>query len=222
MSDSITAAIAAAKANAGAAVANLPPGPISTSTEVVVQGQAQSLSLMDVATSARKKVDHYLKVTEDGIKVGKDSKFMFEELPVTIDMTTVTLFWGVRADKTYRRSYNRVTEDGTGQPWASVVAESRRLDPKCKGDYKGADIAMTLTADLKDAKGVTIAAAGEVLGYTTSITGFGPFQELVAELNGKGLLQSTIAGTAKHAARNGNGNNWGVIEFPGFEPHVIQ
>lgn len=220
--DAINAAIAQAKNAAADVLPPAAPAPaLQTQTYAAPApaAPAQKLSLMDVADAARPTVDHYLKVNASGILIGKDVKNPQDEIEVELVLTEAQFFWGVRENKNYRRSIDRVTEEKTGAPWASVVAECRRLDTKCKGDYKAADIPMTLVNDVKTLKGdAVLAKAGAKVGYTTSITGFYPFEELVKNAVKAGQASIKLRGKLKHDPKSKDSENWGIILFQDFVP----
>jgi hypothetical protein len=215
------AKVAAANAVVGAAQANVPAATSAPSSTALAPVAAQRLNLADIATTARTKVDHYLKVDKYGMTVGKSPQNPLDEIKVTLNVSEASFFWSLRVDQVYKRSNDRVSEDATGQPWPVVVAQGQRADPKCKGDYKAAEIPMTLAQDVTDKAGNVIAKAGDMIGYTTSITGFEPFQQLVAAAFKTGNDNVTLSGTLKHKYMSRDRNEWGVIQFENFEPVIL-
>ena len=210
---------AAANALPGAA-----PPAIATATAPasapVAYAAPQKLSIHDVAATARKKVDHYVKVGEHGITIGKQPQLMSpaDKIAVSLVVDEANLFWSLRIGTDYKRSLDRVSEDATGQPWPTVVAQGRAVDPKCKGDYKAAEVFMILEQDVLGKKGEVLAKKGEFIAYTTSITGFDPFQQLAAACSKTGNLYNRIAGHLQHQFIDRNNNQWGIILFENFEP----
>jgi len=222
MSDPIQAAVAAALAaqNAAPATAGVPATQSTPGTAVGAPGatpaRGSAVSLQDMVTGSTA-VDMYAKVDKRGIQLGDNSKFLCDELLVKINLSEVVAFYGVRfgqgSSTTYKRSLDRMTEQVSGRAWSSIIAEAQQIDPKCKGDYSGADIPMTLLEEVDGGKNAEPIEAGKVVGYTTSITGYKPFQTFASAMYKAGLGDIDLKVKITHKEESRNGNEWGILLF---------
>lgn len=160
-------------------------------------------------------VEHFLGVPAAGIKIGKDMKGALDELIVDIDFSEVMPFWGIRKTvgqtTTYAKSYNGATTV-RGENFAGVAAEFAAADPRAT-PYPGADIPCTLVEDVADPKDkARTFPAGTRVGYTTSVTGFAPFNTFFKKLKAAGLHTGTLRVKLIHEVKQKQGvQDWGVI-----------
>lgn len=214
MTDAISAAVEAAKA----ATANVPmTAPPTAGTAVAsMPARGTPVSLQDMVTGSTA-VDLYAKVSKTGIQLGENPKFLCDEFIAELNLADVVAFYGVRfgagSSTTYKRSLDRVTEQQTGRAWATIVAEAQQIDPKCKGDYQGADIPLKLVDQVDGGKNADPIEAGKIVGYTTSITGFKPFQSFAQQMYKAGLGDVPLKVKVSHKYENRNGNEWGILLF---------
>lgn len=220
--EAVNAAIAQARA-AASNVAPTPAVPALVGSTALAMAGGRPVSLREMLAESTAKVDAYLKIVPAGFNIGDDKKSMFEEIPVEFRFADAKVFYGVRYNKTYEKSFDRIVNARSKRPWADCVAEAQRLDPKCRGDYRGVDVAFTVleTLTAKDGKTVLI-EAGQKLGWTSSITNWNDFAEFAApffELMDAGVISDkvTVRGKIVHQERTNKDNTWGVATFAAFE-----
>jgi hypothetical protein len=167
--------------------------------------------------------DSYIQVKDAGIKLNKDWGGYIDEFDAILDMRDVQFFMGIRKEVgstvTYVKSYDGVTTS-RGENFAQVVEEFKRTSQKPADTYRGADIPLTLVADVAPPKGKSGATytAGQVVGLTTSITGFKPFAAFARKLQSAGLMNQQLKVKVKHSARKNAANqDYGVCEFDVIE-----
>lgn len=210
------AAAAAAQASAGVqantALATVNNGGAVADVAPVQRGKA--LSLDDISNGGMNVVA-WFKANFSGINVGDDGTPQ-DEIRVRIRKGDIIAAKSVRFGDParYYKSFDGVTESRTGRPWAVVVAECMRQDPKCRGDYSSVDIPFLLMQDLKGKGGKVLAEAGDRIGYTTSITGFKPFDAFRRAVLGAAVSDDTIVeGIIYHKADQNQKGKWGYISF---------
>lgn len=164
-------------------------------------------------------VDSYVQVKEGGIKLNKDWDGFIEEFEAIIDLSEVQFFMGIRkevgSNVTYAKTYDGVTTP-RGENFAQVVAEFKRDSQKPADVYRGADIPMKLVNDYADprSKGTKVQSAGDIVGLSTSITGFKPWASFHRKLANGGLGNATVRVKVMHSPRkNSNNQAYGVCEF---------
>lgn len=215
MTSSIDEAISAAQQGAANLVVQESTNNTSVSTHTV---SAQSLDL-DSVIDQFTPVDHWLKSKEAGFLVGLDTDNYVKTIPdVEITLSNVFLYYGLRYGSNpvnYHKSADRVTDLNSGESWPQLIERAKQLDSKVRGDYPCADITMTCTKDLV-VDGTTLAKAGDVLGYTTSVTGFSEFVKFAKAVKGQdpSLESQPVVVDIKCEKRHKAGvNPWGVLTF---------
>lgn len=164
----------------------------------------------------------YVQVKDAGIRLNKDWTGYIEEFDALLDMRDVQFFMGIRkevgSNVSYAKSYDGVTT-ARGENFAQVVEEFKRTSQKPADTYRGADIPLTLVADVADPKNKAKSySAGDVVGLTTSITGFKPFAAFARKLQQGGLMATQLKVRVKHSPRkNAAGQDYGVAEFDVLE-----
>lgn len=178
---SIADAIAAAKQAAAdlPAVAGAAAGAAGTAVSTHVETGA-TLGLDDMLGNGVT-VDHWLKLSSDGIKIGDKTKPL-DTIEVFLDMSEIAYSYQIKyqlnGSAKYHRTYNRVTES-TGGSWAECIRAAQQIDPKAY-EYRSAEIPLIAATNIDSkAAGELAAKAGERLGLTLSTTGWRPFQEFV-------------------------------------------
>lgn len=159
-------------------------------------------------------VDGWLKVKSYGLLID-DNKNFIKTIKVAIDTTNINTFYGVRFGNpaTYYKSFDGV-QCVQGGSWDAAVERAKRADPKCTGEYVGADLEMTLLEDVKAPDGTVIMAAGKTLGHSTSITGTKPVAALVKEFKGTPMDGKTLAVEVGVTVRSKPGvEDWGILSF---------
>jgi hypothetical protein len=164
----------------------------------------------------------YAQVKEGGIKLNKDWVGFVDDFEAILDMRDVQFFMGIRkevgSNVSYAKSYDGVTTS-RGENFAQVVEEFKRTSQKPADTYRGADIPLTLTQGHADPKGKGAAyEAGDVVGLTTSITGFKPFAAFARKLQSAGLMNTQLKVKVTHSPRKNAANQaYGVCEFDVIE-----
>lgn len=224
--DAINATVREARAAAeqAAGSASPPAVHVSPANQNVSVAAGRPVSLGEMLASAGMQVKGFLKVSERGFQVGKDTTTYFDTLPVEFRISSIQPFYGVRFGNPakYLKSLDRLTESRTKRSWADTVAEAQRLDARCTGDYASADIPVTLMEDAiaKDKKTVLF-SAGDSLGLTLSITNFAGFAGFMKPYSGlvdKGVISSDtlLRGTLVAIQRTSGSNTWGLADFQDF------
>jgi hypothetical protein len=208
---SIDAAIAAASAAAKAAV----PATIdqtSTALATVQPGKARSMltALETTGTTA----DLWVKVDASGIKLGSDHK-IYENFTAKIELDKVkapyALRYSVNDSATYKKSYDGVVSTD-GRPWAEVVAEGKRIDPKATV-YDAVEVIMTLNEPLQKKDG-SIIEAGTQIGYQTAPTGFRNFKSWYGDAVSAFGPDAEVTVLVGYEVKSKKGNkDWGVCTF---------
>lgn len=160
----------------------------------------------------------YIQVKDAGIKLNKDWGGYIDEFEAILDMRDVQFFMGIRKEVgssvTYAKSYDGVTTS-RGENFAQVVEQFKRESQKPADTYRGADIPLTLVSDIADPKNkAKVYNAGDVVGLTTSITGFKPFAAFARKLQAANLMAAELRVKITHSPRkNAAGQDYGVCEF---------
>ncbi|MGO7308802.1 hypothetical protein ACCS91_33645 [Rhizobium ruizarguesonis] len=214
---SIADAIAAAQqAAANSVPANVPASMGSTAVGAPVAAGAP-LGLDDMMAGGVS-VDHWLKLTADGIKIGDKTKPL-DTIEVYLDMSEIaynfSVKYNVNGTAVYHKTYDRVT-DAQGGPWIATMQKAQSIDPKAY-EYRSAEIPFVLAADVESkTKGELAAAAGDRLGLTLSTTGWKKFQDFVRDLARKGIdaKSASVKFTLGYETKQKAGvNDWGVPTF---------
>jgi hypothetical protein len=221
--EAIKAALADARANAGAVV----PANQSTGSEVATAATpGRPVSTREILNQGgTMQVKTFLKVDRLAFQVGKDEG-LHKEFEVEFRFSEVQAFFGLRygaSPAKYERSNDRRVNARNGKDWAQCIAEAQRLDSRCRGDYPCVDIPFAVMKDIKSEDGKTvIVAAGEKIGWTASITNFKDFKEFAKpfyDLMDAGVLAEDclVRGKIKHEKRTGGENAYGALTFVDFD-----
>ena len=219
MTNPIDAAIAAAKLKAAAATEEaqrLQQGTAIVNSPGTAIAVPTKLSMETMAVGGMS-VDQWVKVKEDGLKLG-DKPGLIESMLVDILMVDGSGFvvkYSAKAGNPaqYESSYDGVTS-ASGGAWAAALARLQALEPnKAVRPYKSVDLPMTLAEDIKKGD-VVLAKVGDVLGYTTSTTNWGNWEVLYRDVTAAGLMGKSVRVKLTAQARtNKNANAWGVVKF---------
>lgn len=223
--DALNASLAAARNAAASAVPATNPTGGAVAVVSPLQAPGRPVSMREMVAEGGMSVKAYLKVTPAGFNVGKDSSTYFDEIEVEFRLNEARPFYGVRYGNppTYKRSVDRLVETRSKRPWADVVAEAQRLDARCTGDYRGLDLPLTSVGELlsKDKKTV-LAAPGDKLGWTSSVTNWNDWAEFIApyfSMMDNGLLaeDALVRGKIRHEQGTKEGvQPWGILRFGDF------
>lgn len=161
--------------------------------------------------------DSYVQVKEGGIKLDKDWTGFLDEFEAIVDLADVQYFYGIRKEVgnnvSYAKTYDGVTTP-KGENFAQIVAEFKATSQKPADTYRGADIPLELTQGYKDPKGKGEMEAGQIVGLTTSITGFKPWASFARKMAAAGLDKGQVKIKVTHSARKNAANQaYGVCEF---------
>lgn len=206
----IQEAIAQAQANA----ANVVPASAQT-TAVAPAGAAPSMADFMNNTSA---VDMWLKITEDGVKLGDDTK-LHEELTFRVDFGAIDRFFQVVYGNppVYERSRDRVT-NLAGQPWTTVLQNAARVQPGVQ-DFMTANLTFEVIDDIEGKSSVV--PAGTEIGYTLPFMGAKEFVRLCKKLAQEGhnietgVFNVTVTGKGQ---ANAKGQKYSKIVFVNAVP----
>lgn len=164
-------------------------------------------------------VDHWLKVTSDGLKVNESA--LLEELDVFINMSDIAYNYTIKYGNpaVYEKTYDLV-KTSKGQPWAVALVQAKKVDTKAN-PYRSCDLPMVLAADvLARGKKDATAQAGQTIGYSESTTGYKFFEGFVKRLQQKGICPKTAVVKVKigfKEQQKAGVNPWGVLTFGDFE-----
>ncbi|TAU37822.1 hypothetical protein ELI44_32880 (plasmid) [Rhizobium ruizarguesonis] len=107
-------------------------------------------------------VDHWLKLTADGIKIGDKTKPL-DTIEVYLDMSEIaynfSVKYNVNGTAVYHKTYDRVT-DAQGGPWIATMQKAQSIDPKAY-EYRSAEIPFVLAADVESKTKGELAAEGQ-------------------------------------------------------------
>lgn len=187
-------------------------------------GGAVDMSLDSFLKAGGLSPDKWIQVKDTGMKLEKGEKATIDKFEGEIDFANVKLFQGVRValpgnKYEYIKTYDGKTEARSGQNWNAAVADANNRAINPATPYRGADILITLQADVK--QGATVIPAGTKLGYTTSITGFGAFQGFLQTLVADGKVQAAAGGVLSgkvptkviHETKSNADYEWGILTF---------
>jgi hypothetical protein len=180
-----------------------------------------STGLDDFLNGGGIRPDKWLQVKDAGIRIDRDDKAFVESFTGTLDLSEVKLFWGSRAEFAgnnvqYAKSYDGKLTD-KGENFNQVLAEFKASSVKDASPYRGADVLVTL--DEAVTQGKTVVDEGTRVGYSTSITGFAPFQSFLAAMKKQGLLRAEGDGEVvrvkvTHKLKtNPKGQDYGILLF---------
>ena len=167
--------------------------------------------------------DYWVDIKDTGFKIVKTEKAVFDSIDVEIDFSAVKPFQGLRVKMPdgkpkYIKTYDGVTESRSGKPWATAVAELQGLAVEPADQYRGFDIPMILSEDVK--QGATTIEAGKKVGYTTPVTGFAVAQAFLEKLVNDGdvtIVDDNFSGVVKtrvsHLEKSNASYTWAVLDF---------
>lgn len=185
-------------------------------TEVAVAAPAKGAPLtMEALLTGSINVDNWFKPKEFGLLIG-DKPNLFKTARVALDMTSGLGFVPKRGIKGGNPAQYFYTTDGVtsvmGGSWDAAQAKCRALDPKAS-EYRCVDLPFVLL-DPVVADGVTLAEAGQRIGYTTSTTNWKAWEAFYNECKVKDLLGKRVELVVGAERRtNKNNNVWGTMTF---------
>lgn len=216
---SIDEAIALAKKQAETAAANLP-------AEVSGVSETQMTHYTPVSTAAPLDADDmlagdlgvktYFKFSEHGITVGNDKK-LYDAIDVTVDMSEVQYCFAVKFGNParYEQTLNRQVSL-KGLPWVSVLEQAKKIDPKCTGEYRSANIPFVVNEELKSKDGKEVLVEeGDRVGYSLATTAWGVWSQFLKALQKRGIdhKRGVVRFTLGCDATTRNGNTWGLLSI---------
>lgn len=231
------AAAAAAQASQSAATAAPAPAAAAapgtavatTSTGAVTTAVAAPKMSMEDAMGSSLSVDAWMKVSEDGIKIGESPVLIDgDPIHVVINMTDGIGFVVKNAIKGGNPAQYAYTQDNvtatTGGSWEAAQAKIRSL-PGASGasPYRAVDLPMRVPKDIvvsvlnkatKQPEDVVVCPAGKTLGHTTSTTNWKAWELLYREVSSKGYMgQEILVNVGYEKRKNAGGNTWGTLTF---------
>lgn len=215
--------LAAAKAAAGALPAAAPS--VSASVPALPTG-GRPVSMREMIAEGGMTVKAYVRPQAAGFLIGKDTTTYVGEIAVEFKLSDAKPFYGLRYGDpaVYKRSIDRLVETKSKRSWAEVIAEATRIDPKCKGDYRGVDIPFTVLETVTPKKGGdALISEGEKLGWTSSVTNFNEFQGFIEpyfKLMDLGQIgeDAVVRGKIVNEQRTKAGvQPWGALTFVDFQ-----
>jgi hypothetical protein len=210
----------AARAGTTAPAAGLPATQQGGSNVVafVPPTGARAVLTADDMTGRSFSVDAFIKVSEDGIKIG-DKPGLIESLDVKIDLAEVMYYFGIKYGKdpvTYEKTTDRVTTF-SGKSWGQVLSDATRVEGSSfRGEYSAADVPFVLLSDAKDIKGAVVAEAGTRVGKSLSTTEWREWESLINQVKKLGMDHNREIITMKigfKARSNQKNQKWGVLSF---------
>ena len=161
--------------------------------------------------------DSYIQVKPEGIKLSKDWQGLIDDFEAILDLGDIQYFMGIRKEVgstvTYAKTYDGVSTP-RGENFAQVVAEFKQSSQKPADTYRGADIPLELVGNHEAPKGKgTNFEAGQIVGLTTSITGFKPFATFVKKLKQAGITGRVHVKCSHSPRKNAANQDYGVIEW---------
>lgn len=222
MTNAVEAAIAAAKekaaTTAAATTANLPAEAQQSSAPQTYTAPAARKYTVDDMSAGSMAVDGFLKVSEDGLKIG-DNPALIEEIEVTIDLSEVQYCEAVSYGASpviYKKTFDG-QKAVTGENWAQVLATAKSVssDPKKGNPFVSAEVPMTLSAEAKSMKGVLVKEVGYRVGKSLTMTEKKQWNSLIQQVKSSGLdpekSSISVKVTAKPQVKGEN--KWGIIDF---------
>ncbi len=216
MTDAVSAALAAARANADNAVVNTPVvAPVGVVPSVMPQGRVRTLA--DVADTYVERSELFIKVTEIGMYIGDDFGCA-DELFGTIKLSEVRFpsmcRYQVAGQTKYLRTYDGVREATSGKSWGQAIAEAQSIDQKAD-IYDSVEFALNLTkvpVKRQVKKGDLVEVpVGSRVGYTASKTGFDAVTKYITAAFKEHGADAEVAVRAYHIAKKRGSNEWGIV-----------
>ena len=172
-----------------------------------------SMSTIAASTGVIPRNTPYLKVNEDGLKIGKNRQYlegfkgkilMQEDVGFQVKYT---IRFGNPAQ--YFSSYDGTTCDKGGS-WGDALQKAKLADPNAE-PYPSVDVVIELLEDvkLKD----EVLPAGSKVGFNASKTNFSEWQDFFGEVYKAGLVDQEVEVNIGFRAIEHGGNTWGVVTF---------
>lgn len=112
----------------------------------------------------------------------------------------------------YDKTFDGITAED-GSPWANKIMAARGIDPKCR-PYRSVQIAMELLEDAVALDGKTVLAkAGSVVGYATSVTGWGEWESFYRSCVSDNRIGSDVEVSVSNVSKEKGANQWGIMRW---------
>ncbi|GJE78135.1 hypothetical protein [Methylorubrum suomiense] len=217
MSDAIAKALAAAADEAAQTPQHTttaaPPAPVAPAASLPAAGGAPR-TLADFINNAAMNVEVYLAVSELGIRLGKD-KQLHDAIDVEMCLKHAKTGWVLRVNTPsgvrYLTTYDRVTEQRSGQNWATVVAQAQQMDASVYVSDL-VELPVKLLKEYKRKEGAPL-PAGTIVGLSLSYQnskGFGGFLQDAAPRFG---MDAPFEVTLTAKPKVGSGQEYGVFAY---------
>lgn len=172
-----------------------------------------SLAMAAATTGVIPRNIPYLKVNEDGIKIGKDKTYItgFKGKILMTEDQGFMMKWTIRFGNPaqYFSTYDGAVCD-KGGTWADAIAKAKSVDNKAD-PYMSVDVVITLTEAVK-LKEETL-PVGTKVAFNSSKTNFSEFQDFAAEVAKAGAMGEEVDVQIGCKEINHGGNTWGVATF---------
>lgn len=217
------------RAQAAAAAAPTPSPAVIPSTELATPSGPATAPValsMESMSQGSMSVDNWFKVKEDGLKIG-DMAGLLESVKAVIDMTPgrgFVLKYGVKNGNPAQYAYTvDLANANGGGTWASAMARIQALNPSTPAaPYRCVDLPFRLLEDVL-VKNVTVAKAGDMIGYTTSTTNWKNWETFYKEVDKAGLSgQEVEVKLTAQPRTNKAGNAWGVLAIELIGAHEAE
>jgi hypothetical protein len=214
ISDAISKATEAAstmtkeEANAPAVIDALP-----TSGGAVTYGKP-SLAAASATKGVIPRSVPYLKVSEHGMKIGKDKKLVdgFKAKMLMVEDEGFMLKWTIKfgaSPTVYLSTYDGVICDKGGL-WTDAVMKANTVEPGSEA-FLSVDAIIILDEDVKLKEETQ--PKGNKIAFNASKTNFSEFQEFSEAVSKAGLMGQMVDVKIGFNEINHGGNNWGVVTF---------
>lgn len=215
MTNAVQDAINQAKQKAAEQAANAQVPATTSQSSAPAPYQAPRKFTADDLAAGSMNVDAFLKVSEDGLKVG-DKPGLIDSIIVNIDMSTVQYCEAIKYGNpaVYAKTYDGVKAVGGGT-WSEAIARAQAAQPGCQ-PYNSADLTLILVEAAKSLKGDVIAEPNTKLGHSLSTTNRGNFAELLDKIEAAGLNKHAANVKVKITSEvrtNKKQQKWGVLKF---------
>jgi hypothetical protein len=168
-------------------------------------------SLDDMADNSGIKVDAYLTLKFEGMKIGNSK--LFDDFEAILDVTEAVPIVQVRANRqgntTFIKSYDGVSTS-TGENFQQKIAHLQATNDKVDGPYNTVELPFELTKALPG----TDLKAGDRVGVTPPMTGTDEWNSFYKSLRDQGLNKAKVKVRVFHIPRtNRNNNEWGICGY---------
>lgn len=155
----------------------------------------------------------YVKVNEDGIKIGKDKTYL-EGFEAKISMVEDKGFQVKHTVRFGNPAQYLSTYDGSvcdkGGSWGDAIQKAKMADPKAD-PYPSVDVVIELTKPVK-LKDETL-AIGQKIGFNSSKTNFSEWSDFYQACAEAGVLGQEVDVKIGFREIDHGGNTWGVLTF---------